>query len=79
MYNNNVSKVVAVDKEYKLISKWRSEGLLGVLLAVINYIKTLQQYKLFTNFQQLAHCELPINATKDNRKILKPVKPVVTR
>ena len=61
------------------MSEWRSDGLLGVLLAVINYIKTPQQYELFTNFQQLAHHELPINATKDDRKILKPVKPVVTR
>jgi hypothetical protein len=50
-----------------------------VLLAVINYIKTPQQYKLFTNFQQLAHQELPINATEEDRKILEPVKPVVTR
>jgi hypothetical protein len=41
-YNNNVSEVVAVDKEHKLMSEWRSNGPLGVLLAVINYIKTLQ-------------------------------------
>jgi hypothetical protein len=78
-YDNNVSEVVTVDEEHKLMSEWRSDGPLGVLLAVINYIKTPQQYELFTNFQQLAHSEGPIDATEDNRKILEPVKPVVTR
>jgi hypothetical protein len=47
-----------------------------VLLAVINYINTPQQYKLFTSFWQLTHHELPIDATENNCKILKPVKPV---
>jgi hypothetical protein len=76
-YDNNVGKVVAVDEEHKLMSEWRSDGPLGVLLVVINYIKTPQQYKLFTKFQQLAHRKLPIDATENDRKIL--VKPVVTR
>jgi len=52
---------------------------LGVLLAVVNYIKTPQQYELFESFQRLAHKELPPSSTNDNRKILQPLKPVVTR
>lgn len=78
-YDNHVGEVVTVDTEHKLMSEWRSDGPLGVLLAIINYIKTPQQYELFTNSQQLAHYELPIDATEDDRKILEPVKPVVTR
>jgi hypothetical protein len=50
-----------------------------VLLSVINYIKTLQQYKLFGSFQTLAHRELPADALEEDRKVLKPIKPVVTR
>lgn len=78
-YDNNVGEVVAVDTEHKFMSEWRSDGPLGVLLAIINSIKTPQQYELFTNFQQLAHHELPIDATEDDRKILEPIKPVITR
>jgi hypothetical protein len=50
-----------------------------VLLAVINYIKTPQQYALFEKFQRLAHNDLPTNVPAEQRKILKPVKLVVTR
>jgi hypothetical protein len=74
-----VGEVVAVDAEHKLISEWRSDSPLGVLLGVINYIKTLQQYELFASFQQLAYYSLPPDATENNCKILEPVKPVVTR
>jgi hypothetical protein len=74
-----VGEVVAVDEEHKLMNEWRSDGPLGVLLGVINYIKTPQQYELFTSFQQLAHHDLPPNVTRNDRKILEPVKPVVTR
>jgi hypothetical protein len=59
--------------------EWRRDGPLGVLLSVINYIKTPQQYALFAEFQRLAHRELPTNAPAEDRKILEPVKPVVTR
>ena len=52
------------------MKEWRSDGPLGVLLAVINYIKTPQQYELFTSFQQLAHKELPPSATEDDAKYL---------
>jgi hypothetical protein len=55
--------------------EWRKDGPLGVLLNVINYIKTLQQHELFINFQHCANANL---SAKD-RKILKVVKPVVTR
>jgi hypothetical protein len=43
---------------------------------IINYIKTPQQYDLFTDFQRLANRELP---SHEQLKILEPVKPVVTR
>jgi hypothetical protein len=74
-----VGEVVAVHEEHKLMSEWRSDGPLGVLLGVINYIKTPQQYELFTSFQQLAHHNLPPNATENDHKILEPIKPDVTR
>ena len=54
----------------------RKDSLLGVLLDVIRYIKTLQQHKLFNNFQCIANAKLPIEARS---KILELVKPVVTR
>jgi hypothetical protein len=78
-YDNNVGEAVELNEEHVLMKEWRAEGPLGILLAVINYIKTPQQYELFESFQQLAHKELPPNATSDNRKVLQPVKPVVTR
>jgi hypothetical protein len=61
------------------MSEWRKAGLLGVLLSVINYIKTPQQYALFEQYQRLAHKELPADASAEERKVLEPVKPVVTR
>jgi hypothetical protein len=53
---------------------------LGVLLAVVTYIKTPQQCELFESFQHLARKDLPFadNSNK-SRKIYEPVKPVVTR
>jgi hypothetical protein len=36
-YNNNTSELT---NENKFISEWRRDGALGVLLSVINYIKT---------------------------------------
>jgi hypothetical protein len=50
-----------------------------VLLDIINYIKTPQQYALFEKYQRLAHDELPANAPSSKREIKEPVKPVVTR
>jgi hypothetical protein len=50
-----------------------------VLLAVINYIKTPQQYPLFKKFQRLAYNDLPTNVPAEQRKILEPIKPVVMR
>jgi hypothetical protein len=43
------------------------------------YIKTPQQHKLFKDFQRLAYTKLLSSASADDRKILKPVKLVVTR
>jgi hypothetical protein len=78
-YDNEVSEAVAIEEEHKLMKEWRSDGPLGVLLAVITYIKTLQQYELFERFQRLTYKELPPIAAGEERKILQPVKPVVTR
>ena len=71
-YDNDSSEA-AVESE--LLRNWREDGPLGVLLSVINYIKTPQQLELFETFQGLANSELPAN----QREILAPVKPVVTR
>ena len=65
--------------ETEFMGEWRRDGPLGVLLNVINYIKTPQQYELFSSFQTLAHRELPADAPEEDRKVLEPVKPVVTR
>ena len=58
-----------------MLRNWREDGPLSVLLSVINYIKTPQQLELFEKFQRLANAELP----PDQREVLAPVKPVVTR
>jgi hypothetical protein len=55
--------------------EWRKDGPIGVLVNVINYIKTPQQYELFRSFQRRANDNLP---TEERLKVLKPVKPVVT-
>ena len=75
-YNNNASEIAA---EGEYMGQWRRDGPLGVLLAVVNYIKTPQQYALFADFQRLAHRELPPEAPAEQRRIFEPVKPVVTR
>jgi hypothetical protein len=75
-YDNDASEFPDED-EY--MSEWRRDGPLGVLLGVVNYIKTPQQYALFADFQRLAHRELPTDAPANERRILEPVKPVVTR
>ena len=56
--------------------EWRRYGPLGVLLGIVNYIKTPQQYEAFANCQRTAYRELP---NTDKLVILQPVKPVVTR
>jgi hypothetical protein len=75
-FDNDASKLA---EESEFMTEWRRDGPLGVLLDVINYIKTPQQYALFADFQRLSHRDLPASATAEDRKILKPVKPVVTR
>jgi hypothetical protein len=72
-YNNNVEH--AQDKEV-FMQQWRKEGALGTLLAVIAYIKTPQQYELFASCVQRSNNNLPTAACT---KILRPIKPVVTR
>ncbi|KAF1950566.1 hypothetical protein CC80DRAFT_519956 [Byssothecium circinans] len=65
-FNNDASKLA---KESNFITKWRRDGPLGVLL----------DYALFTNFQRLSHRDLPASAIAEDYKILKPVKPIITR
>jgi hypothetical protein len=59
--------------------EWRRDAPLGVLLDIINHIKTPKQHELFCELQAIVLTELPADATAEDRKILKPVKPVVTR
>jgi hypothetical protein len=58
--------------------EWRSDGSLGVLLTVINCIKTLQQYGVFTNIQKLAHYELPILSAPPNCSLQSTPTPITT-
>jgi hypothetical protein len=46
-YDNNESEA---RNEAENIATWRGEGLLGVLLDIINYVKTPQQYALFEKY-----------------------------
>jgi hypothetical protein len=62
--------------EQQFLKQWRREGPLGILIAIINYIKTPQQYALFADFQRAAADYIP---EESQQKILEPVKPVVTR
>jgi hypothetical protein len=71
---NNVAE--QLDTEVVYMQEWRKQGPLGVLIDVINYIKTPQQYELFRSFQHAANAELPAG---QRLKVLEPVKPVVTR
>lgn len=74
-YNNTASELT--DKN-QFMHNWRRDGALGVLLSIINYIKTPQQHALFADFQRLAHPKLPSDTPASQRKILEPIKPVVT-
>jgi hypothetical protein len=62
--------------EEQYMREWRKDGPIGVLVDVINYIKTPQQYELFRSFQRRANADLP---AEERLKVLEPVKPVVTR
>ncbi|KAG9377794.1 Dimer-Tnp-hAT domain containing protein [Pyrenophora tritici-repentis] len=61
--------------EEQYMREWRKDGPIGVLVDVINYIKTPQQYELFRGYQRLANNNLP---AEGRLKVLEPVKPVVT-
>ncbi|KAF7577972.1 Dimer-Tnp-hAT domain containing protein [Pyrenophora tritici-repentis] len=45
--------------EEQYMREWRKDGPIGVLVDVINYIKTPQQYELFRGYQRLANNNLP--------------------
>jgi hypothetical protein len=59
--------------------EWQRDAPLSILLDIINHIKTPKQHKLFCELQAIILTELPADATTEDRKILRPVKPVVTR
>jgi hypothetical protein len=71
-YNNDTEQV----EEEALMQQWRKNGPLGTLLAVINYIKTPQQHQLFADCVFASNNDLPAGARV---KILRPIKPVITR
>ncbi|KAG9382232.1 Dimer-Tnp-hAT domain containing protein [Pyrenophora tritici-repentis] len=75
-YDNEETERV---NEAENMATWRGDGPLGVLVAVINYIKTPQQYALFEKYQKLAIRDQPVNAPTEQHKIKEPVKLVVTR
>jgi hypothetical protein len=68
-YNNDTDEHKT---ETAYLRNWRQNRLLGVLIDIINYIKTPQQHDLFADFQRRDN-ETPAQA------LLEPVKPVVTR
>ncbi|KAF9730041.1 transposase-like protein [Paraphaeosphaeria minitans] len=72
-YNNAAEQL---DGEESYLREWRKDGPLSVLIDVINYIKTPQQYELFREFQRAANAELPAG---ERLRVLELVKPVVTR
>jgi hypothetical protein len=72
-YNNAAEQL---NTEQLYMREWRKDGPLGVLIDVINFIKTPQQYELFREFQSAANAELPAG---ERLRTLEPVKPVVTR
>ncbi|KAA8619411.1 Dimer-Tnp-hAT domain-containing protein [Pyrenophora tritici-repentis] len=73
-YNNNNDEQLQTEEVY--MQEWRQEGPLGVLIDVINHIKTPQQHEIFRSFQTAANAELP---ARERLHVLEPVKPVVTR
>ncbi|KAI1506889.1 hypothetical protein Ptr86124_014175 [Pyrenophora tritici-repentis] len=72
--NNNNDEQLQTEEVY--MQEWRQEGPLGVLIDVINHIKTPQQHEIFRSFQTAANAELP---ARERLHVLEPVKPVVTR
>jgi hypothetical protein len=65
---DNVAEQHTTEEAY--MQEWRQQGPLGVLIGIINHIKTSQQYVLFRGFQQTANLQLP---AKDRLKVLEPV------
>ncbi|KAG9378481.1 hypothetical protein A1F94_011597 [Pyrenophora tritici-repentis] len=55
-YNNNNDEQLQTEEVY--MQEWRQEGPLGVLIDVINHIKTPQQHEIFRSFQTAANADL---------------------
>ncbi|KAF7572915.1 hypothetical protein PtrM4_078200 [Pyrenophora tritici-repentis] len=65
----------AAPEQTKYLQNWRKHGPLGVLIDIINYIKTPLQYDLFASLQRSVNEQ----SHTHNAPILEPIKPVVTR
>ncbi|KAI1664628.1 hypothetical protein L13192_10747 [Pyrenophora tritici-repentis] len=68
-YDNTAGVTTSVEEEQQFLAQWRREGPLGILIAIINYIKTPQQYDLFASFQKTAADEVPLEL---RHKLLEP-------
>jgi hypothetical protein len=75
-YNNKASKAIELDAEHELMEEWRHNGQLGILIAILLYVKTPQQHDKFVEFQCLAHRNEPVGT---NLTIYEPIKPIITR
>jgi hypothetical protein len=71
-YDNSSNATV---DETQYLQDWRSEGPLGVLVDIINYVQTPLQYDLFAQAQRAVYT-LPCSA---RNRTLQLIKPVVTR
>jgi len=62
--------------EEQLLNEWRKQGPLGILIDVLHYICTPQQYDLIRNFQKT---EVVLPSSQEASKSKEIVKPVITR
>ncbi|RYN15529.1 hypothetical protein AA0113_g12768 [Alternaria arborescens] len=70
-YNGDSSNEQNTEARY--LRDWRRDGPLGVLVDIINYIKTPQQHDLFASLQR------SVNDRSHTETILEPIKPIITR
>jgi hypothetical protein len=45
----------ASQEEEDFLQDWRRDGPLGILIEIINYIRTPKQHELFESFQRIAN------------------------
>jgi hypothetical protein len=71
-YNNSTEEIATEDLYMR---EWRKDGPLGVLIDIVNYIRTPTQHDRFKDAQRASNSFPHANTDK----YLEPVKPVVTR